>query len=684
MSGRAHRRTGARYGTTVDGAVGGGLVVGVRLHRAKSRAAGLGHDRVHFQWTSGFPACTHPHVAAHTYSPALLRLPLHSPRRRRRRRCRHHPPPLSHQPTPAPKCVPSRPCFPPLTSGPGHIVLNLYLSTRDIMPSRHDSVHSFDSPPSQTRLAYPLVPQPSTSMHDQHTIDYPERFSVEPYGVHDSSADSPPYDYPMGSSMGVGALGHAASGATRQKRKQVKNACSACQRACKRCDVGRPCERCIKYGMQDSCRDSLRKERKKGVKRGPYKKRDGESTLSAPRSVADVAPPAMINDLQRMNSVPVKTRTSRVSSISDAPSLPSTSAEVEQAASAVPLYIQSVPSARPSEGSFPYSTAVMIPASTQHPSLASMHSSSSHANIHHSTRGEDQYYQPRYDHLAQGSASARPSQYRMDSYPAQQQQQEYQTKQVPQMVDHRSIRTLHYPSSDESPPRERQYSQIYNDTPQRHTMIQASPAHHDVSYSQPDSINDSPRAIDAQYSYPNQQPQRSYERSYQERAYQDRSYPERSYSQDRTYQDRTYQDRSYQDRSYAAEVQMQDASTQPEIQQPQAQQQQYYSSYNNYQNQSSSNYTSQSYYSQNHASHSMAPTQHVSDQTDSGYMNRPAPDQVSYGSSINSYPTQQQESYPSQHSMSGTVQYPMRPTGRIMHRDMVGHPQVGNVQIQSN
>ncbi|QRV85894.1 hypothetical protein RhiJN_13912 [Ceratobasidium sp. AG-Ba] len=681
MSGRAHRRTGARYGTTVDGAVGGGLWWACGCIERNPEPLGWGMIGSFSNGRQGFPPAPirtllHIHIAPRSSDPPPLPSPSPS--------SPLPPPPTTTALAPAdvgPEVRSFAPVFPPLTSGAGHIVLHLCLSARDIMPSRHDSVslRSFDSPPSQTRLAYPLVPQPSTSMHDQHTIDYPDRFSVEPYGVHDSSADSPPYDYPMGSSMGVGALGLAASGAARPKRKQVKNACSACQRACKRCDVGRPCERCIKYGMQDSCRDSLRKERKKGVKRGPYKKRDGESTLPAPRSVADVAPPAMINDLQRMNSVPVKTRTSRVSSISDAPSLPSTSAEVEQAASTVPLYIQSVPSARPSEGSFPYSTAVMIPASTQHPSLASMHSSSSHANIHQSTRGEDQYYQPRYDHLAQGSASARPSQYRMDSYPAHQQQQEYQTKQVPQMVDHRSIRTLHYPSSDESPPRERQYSQIYNDTPQRHTMIQASSAHHDVSYSQPDSINDSPRAINAQYSYPNQQPQRSYERSYQERAYHDRSYPERSYSQDRTYQDRTYPDRSY-----AAEVQMQDTSTQPEIQQPQAQQQQYYSSYNNYQNQSSSNYTSQSYYSQNHASHSMAPTQHVSDQTDSGYMNRPTPDQVSYGSSINSYPTQQQESYPSQHSMSGTVQYPMRSTGRIIHRDMVGHPQVGNVQIQSS
>jgi hypothetical protein len=62
----------------------------------------------------------------------------------------------------------------------------------------------------------------------------------------------------------------------RAKRRQVKNACTNCQRACKKCDDARPCLRCVKYGIGDECVDSQRKERKKGVKRGPYKKRDGK------------------------------------------------------------------------------------------------------------------------------------------------------------------------------------------------------------------------------------------------------------------------------------------------------------------------------------------------------------------------------------------------------------------------
>ncbi|PVU99819.1 hypothetical protein BB559_000388 [Furculomyces boomerangus] len=60
----------------------------------------------------------------------------------------------------------------------------------------------------------------------------------------------------------------------RPKRIQVKNACTNCQKACKKCDDGRPCQRCVKYNIADSCVNSKRKERKKGIKRGPYKKRN--------------------------------------------------------------------------------------------------------------------------------------------------------------------------------------------------------------------------------------------------------------------------------------------------------------------------------------------------------------------------------------------------------------------------
>ncbi|KAJ1909561.1 hypothetical protein IWQ60_011108 [Tieghemiomyces parasiticus] len=70
------------------------------------------------------------------------------------------------------------------------------------------------------------------------------------------------------------------------KRKQVKNACTNCQRACKKCDDGRPCGRCVKYGLESSCHNSARKERKKGVKRGPYKRRQGKAGSDRRASVS--------------------------------------------------------------------------------------------------------------------------------------------------------------------------------------------------------------------------------------------------------------------------------------------------------------------------------------------------------------------------------------------------------------
>ncbi|KAN0075304.1 hypothetical protein V8E55_011327 [Tylopilus felleus] len=83
----------------------------------------------------------------------------------------------------------------------------------------------------------------------------------------------------------------------RSKRRQVKNACTNCQKACKKCDDARPCLRCVKYGIAEECVDSQRKERKKGVKRGPYKKRDGKGSnvdiADAPEQQSMSLPPGM-------------------------------------------------------------------------------------------------------------------------------------------------------------------------------------------------------------------------------------------------------------------------------------------------------------------------------------------------------------------------------------------------------
>lgn len=58
----------------------------------------------------------------------------------------------------------------------------------------------------------------------------------------------------------------------KSKREQVKNACVNCKIARKKCDVGRPCNRCTLFNIAEKCEDSIRKPRAKGIKRGPYKK----------------------------------------------------------------------------------------------------------------------------------------------------------------------------------------------------------------------------------------------------------------------------------------------------------------------------------------------------------------------------------------------------------------------------
>ncbi|KAF8918750.1 hypothetical protein CPB85DRAFT_1002324 [Mucidula mucida] len=77
--------------------------------------------------------------------------------------------------------------------------------------------------------------------------------------------------------------------AGRPKRKQVKMACTNCALACKRCDESRPCERCTKYGIAEACVDGQRKERKKGIKRGPYKRKS--KTVDFPENAEYQPPP---------------------------------------------------------------------------------------------------------------------------------------------------------------------------------------------------------------------------------------------------------------------------------------------------------------------------------------------------------------------------------------------------------
>jgi len=75
----------------------------------------------------------------------------------------------------------------------------------------------------------------------------------------------------------------------RPKRSQVKNACVNCRKSCKKCDDSRPCQRCIKYGREDTCIDSVRRERKRGYHRGPYNK-----TFTPERRRSQSTPPVQM------------------------------------------------------------------------------------------------------------------------------------------------------------------------------------------------------------------------------------------------------------------------------------------------------------------------------------------------------------------------------------------------------
>ena len=47
-----------------------------------------------------------------------------------------------------------------------------------------------------------------------------------------------------------------------RKRKKTSRACIHCQKAHVTCDAGRPCQRCIRKGCQDTCQDGVRKKAK--------------------------------------------------------------------------------------------------------------------------------------------------------------------------------------------------------------------------------------------------------------------------------------------------------------------------------------------------------------------------------------------------------------------------------------
>ncbi|CAK5279413.1 unnamed protein product [Mycena citricolor] len=125
----------------------------------------------------------------------------------------------------------------------------------------------------------------------QNEQDFSNDF-VNHSNLESSSASLPLQMYPFPS---------FATQSVHPKRRQVKVACTNCQKACKKCDQARPCLRCVKYGFgAEGCMDSQRKERQKGIKRGPYRKRVGKAACSESVELpqADIGPSKQLTSPQ--------------------------------------------------------------------------------------------------------------------------------------------------------------------------------------------------------------------------------------------------------------------------------------------------------------------------------------------------------------------------------------------------
>ncbi|KAF9327205.1 hypothetical protein BG006_009464 [Podila minutissima] len=144
----------------------------------------------------------------------------------------------------------------------------------------HGSYGQFNSGPTPStaptlgRHQYaPLVPPLTDAQYQQYQQLLGSPFSSAASTPYHSNQSTPYSSMPASPTLEYQQLPDGGNMTPKPKRRQVKNACVNCQKACKKCDEGRPCTRCIKYGLTDTCVDSTRKVRKKGVKRGPYKRR---------------------------------------------------------------------------------------------------------------------------------------------------------------------------------------------------------------------------------------------------------------------------------------------------------------------------------------------------------------------------------------------------------------------------
>ncbi|KZV67831.1 hypothetical protein PENSPDRAFT_653749 [Peniophora sp. CONT] len=160
------------------------------------------------------------------------------------------------------------------------------------------SAHCCDSRASSTPgVILPYPPQSFAGVHWPYG-----RPPTDPHSGHHFPPGAVPYSLPYGTQGFVYAypppplpFGYPLYPSLPQqpaprKRTQVKSACTNCAAACKKCEEARPCDRCIRYNIADTCVTAVRKERKKGVKRGPYKKKEKGATEPKETEPGSAAP----------------------------------------------------------------------------------------------------------------------------------------------------------------------------------------------------------------------------------------------------------------------------------------------------------------------------------------------------------------------------------------------------------
>ncbi|KAJ2667209.1 Transcriptional regulator of nonfermentable carbon utilization [Coemansia sp. RSA 1199] len=131
--------------------------------------------------------------------------------------------------------------------------------------------------------------------------------------------------------------------AVRRRRRKTVRACNHCQKSHLTCDDSRPCARCVKRGLGDTCMDGARKKAKYLIDAEPEP--NGTSQSPDPAPIVALAPrpepqnnAPLLEQQQRISPVYVQTLGSAASAASPADSIPAPQAGAE------PPVLQATPS----------------------------------------------------------------------------------------------------------------------------------------------------------------------------------------------------------------------------------------------------------------------------------------------------------------------------------------------------